>query len=358
MQVSSFDRPSGITAGTISVSCPNERMVGTGPQDLMKWSQRLVVLLGAACKALNPIKSTTSGADGAYSKPLSPAAGILRDLNRWKDDLPQHLRLEAVDSVAPSSQRPLLLLHAQFYYTMVVLTRSALLRHATLLSKNNGEQVPQIVLAVSETCANAGRQLARVICKLNSIQRFNALTWWDVFYSTTSAQTLVLDTICRMKQHGYESAMESQSLLQDLATLADRLLQNPRVPSSMRKWASVIIESTVMIEQISSLPEFRLSKEFIGISRTSNISTQQEPVPLNQSKRQDISSMSGPIQGSSSLPPMGTTHGPSEHSSVVPLEESSQYWPDFSMFEGSSNVQLQDWGWEDIETILRGGSFQ
>ncbi|EHK99347.1 hypothetical protein M7I_4813 [Glarea lozoyensis 74030] len=60
---------------------PNERIVGVAghcPQDFMKWSQRLVVLLGSACRALNPTGSGSTSAEDAYSGPLSPAAGVLR----------------------------------------------------------------------------------------------------------------------------------------------------------------------------------------------------------------------------------------------------------------------------------------
>jgi hypothetical protein len=79
MQVSSYDRPSAIAYTLSSVSFPNERIVGVAglfPQDFMKWSQRLVVFLGSACRALNPTGSGST--EDVYSGPLSSAASVLR----------------------------------------------------------------------------------------------------------------------------------------------------------------------------------------------------------------------------------------------------------------------------------------
>jgi hypothetical protein len=53
LQVSSYNRPSAIDQSVNSVGCPNERLKGGHlPQEFMKWSQKLVVVLGLACRAL------------------------------------------------------------------------------------------------------------------------------------------------------------------------------------------------------------------------------------------------------------------------------------------------------------------
>jgi len=188
MQVSSYDRPSAIPHTVSSVGYPNERIVGGNlPQDFMKWSQRLVGLLGSACRALNPGGVKSNAVEDAYNRPLSPAAGILRDLSRWKEALPSHLRLEVTDSLAPSSQRQLLLLHAQYHYIVVLISRSALLRRATVLSRNSQESLPEILITVSETCLESGRSLGRIMRKLETIDKFNPLTWWDMFYTGVSS---------------------------------------------------------------------------------------------------------------------------------------------------------------------------
>lgn len=237
MQVSSYDRPSAIEHTLCLVGCPNERIVGVAghcPQDYMKWSQSLVILLGLACRALNLAGSGIAATDDAYTKPLSPAASILRDLTRWKDELPPHLRLQIIDSLAPSSQRPLLLLHAQFHYTVILMSRSSLLRRATL-SKNDSEALSLSLLAVSETCIEAGRSLGQLLRKLETIDKFNPFTWWDVFYTVTSSLVLTLDISCSVKQQKISSSAESQVILRELASLMAKQLHHPKVPGSMKK---------------------------------------------------------------------------------------------------------------------------
>ncbi|KKZ64695.1 hypothetical protein EMCG_09405 [[Emmonsia] crescens] len=267
MQVSSYDRPSAIGDVVTSTSHPNERIIGFAghyPQDFMKWSQQLVLLLASTCKALNQAGTGIMSGEDAYRRPLSPEAGILRDLNRWKQNLPPHLRLEVTDSLAPSSQRPVLLLHAQFHYIVVLISKPALLRRATVLSKVAHEPLPQSLYTVSETCADSARALGGLLLKLEACNQFNALTWWDIFYTLISSMTLVLDILCRVKQHGSRASPDSQILLRELAGLMSRQLHNPRLPGTMRTWAVVVVELHSMTEQFGSMPQ-----SMIGSSETS-----------------------------------------------------------------------------------------
>lgn len=127
-------------------------------------------------------------------------AGVLRDLIKWQKYVPGHLRLAVADSLAPSSQRPLLLLHVQFHYTVLLMTKSTLLQRATMLSARSNEPLPDAILDISKTCIDSGRALGRLLLKLESINKFNAFTWWDVFYTVTSALILVLDVSDCVKQ--------------------------------------------------------------------------------------------------------------------------------------------------------------
>lgn len=188
MQVSSYDRPSAIAHITSNVDCPNERILGTAgyfPPDYNKWYQKLQIILGSACKALNPGGSGgTVQPEDAYNRPLSPTAAVLRELDRWKDGLPPHLRVEALSSLAPTVQRPLLLLHIEYNYILVLITRSALLRRAMIVTEDPpGQNVHQALITVSETCIDAGKALGQLLRKMDSIHRFNAVTWFDIFYT-------------------------------------------------------------------------------------------------------------------------------------------------------------------------------
>ncbi|ODH46672.1 hypothetical protein GX48_07229 [Paracoccidioides brasiliensis] len=258
MQVSSYDRPSAIGDVAISTSHPNERIIGFAghyPQDLMKWSQQLAVLLASTCKALNRAGTGIMSGEEAYSKPLSPEAGILRDLSRWKERLPQHLRLEVADSLAPSYQRPVLLLHAQFNYIVVLISKPALWRRAVLLSRDYKETFPQNLHTVSETCVDSARTLGRLMRKLEAFSQFNALTWWDIFYTLISSMVLVLDILYSVKKHGSRSSPDSQILLRELAELVTRQLQNPRMPGTMRTWAIVVTDLSSITDKFGSITQ-------------------------------------------------------------------------------------------------------
>ncbi|KAH8654626.1 fungal-specific transcription factor domain-containing protein [Tricladium varicosporioides] len=358
MQVSSYDRPSAIAHNVAAVSCPNERIVGVAghcPQDLMKWSNKLVVLLSSACRVLNPARAGASFTDDTYSKPLSPAAGILRDLERWKEALPLHLRLDVLDSLAPFSQRPLLLMHAQFYYAVVLSSRLALLRRATIMSKTVDGSSSHILLTVSESCIDSGRQLGRLMLKLESINKFNALTWWDIFYTFTASLVLVLDIICQVKQHGPHSAMESQNILRKLGALSTRQCRDPRMPGTMQKWAVIVIDVSAMADQFTSTQPNSGSAPI----QTPRLAPIRALLPSS-----DSSSMSRPLtpiagcqlpapQPSPSLPNTILTE-------VIPFDDTNmtdenipQFWAQIS-FMDDSNGQLQDWRWDDIGAILRG----
>ncbi|KAF4626966.1 hypothetical protein G7Y89_g11190 [Cudoniella acicularis] len=354
MQVSSYDRPSAIAYNVSSVSCPNERIVGVAghcPQDLMKWSNKLVVLLSSACRALKPEGPGSSSTEAAYSKPLSPAAGILRDLERWKEALPPHLRLEVLDSLAPFSQRPLLLMHAQYSYAVVLSSRLALLRRATIISREAGTS-PQVLLNISENCIESGRILGRLMLKLESINKFNALTWWDIFYTFTSALVLVLDIICQVKQHGPEPATESQHILRKLAALATRQCQDPRMPGTMQKWAVIVIDVSAMADQFTSIIPSqdavtqapKLAPIRVLLPKADCTLAPYTPAATFQGSQ---------LGSSSSLPNTILTE-------IVPFEESNmpddsvpQFWSQLS-FMDDANGQLQDWRWDDIGAVLRG----
>jgi Fungal specific transcription factor domain len=353
MQVSSYDRPSAIDHAISSTSCPNERIVGVAghcPQDLMKWSHKLVLLLGLTCKALNHAGARSSAAaEDAYSRPLSPAAGILRDLTRWKEALPAHLRLEASDSLPPSSQRPILLLHAQYYYLLVLITRSALLRRATILSRNSGEAgaLPQILLTVSKTCVDSGRSLGRIMRKMANAKKFNAFTWWDIFYTVTSALVLALDIICCVKQPTPSSTEETKKLLRELADLASEQLRDSRVPGSMRKWASVVIEVCSIVDQFTaSTPCADQNAPTLPAPQDSNIQTARED--------EEAAATSGSYAVSTNMHRNGLSTAVSSKHAAQIVEGFQPHKVQNSFVEDD---QLQDWWWNDVGAILQGNSF-
>ncbi|KAL4968163.1 transcription factor domain-containing protein [Aspergillus stella-maris] len=243
MQVSSYDRPSGISDTTSSASFPNERIVGCAayyPQGYLKHWQQLVGILGSACKAI--IAAKLEG--DYYARPLSPVSAIIREIARWKESLPLHLRLEATESLPPSSKRPVLLLHAQCSYITILVSKSALLNRAnTLMSTPKTQTISSNVPQVSETCIEAGQSLADIMRKLDDFGKFNPFTWWDTFYAMNAALVLSLDILCRSHSDTADaSCTTSRDLLDSLQSLIARHLQNPSVPGSLRAWGTIVID--------------------------------------------------------------------------------------------------------------------
>lgn len=359
IQVSSYDRPSAIADVVCSVDCPNERIVGIAghcPQDLIKSSHRLVILLGSACKSLSSSTIGSTTAEDAYARPLSPAAGIIRDLNRWKEALPLHLHLSSSSSLSPSSQRSVLLLHAQENYIAVLILRSALLRRATIVSKTDCEPVPPALIAPCRKCVESGEALGRLMLRLDSINRFNALTWWDIFYTITSAMILVLDVHYRTKQREMGSAAESQTTLRELAGLAAKHLQNPRMPGSMQKWANLVVE-------ISSIAEQLRQKTRSQEHATATAKRRSGAIPALSTEEHEASSVHhSPYshrpasQGSGFILPGGVPDLSASAQTILPVEfddmqeSGSQLWSQFTFLNDSS------WPWDDIEAMLRGDS--
>lgn len=353
MQVSSYDRPSAIEHQVSKNSTPNERILGTAaysPPDYYRWFDRLAVHLSSACRAPKHVRSNTG--DDSYVSPLSPAAGVLRDLERWKIDLPQHLREDAVDASTPAFHRPLLLLHALYNYIIIVLCRSALLARATILLKEDTDSANVALIGMADSCAGAGRALSNILLKLEALSKFDSLTWWDVWYSLAAGSVLVLDLVCQNKIG--TDASESRALLAHLAELSQRHLQNPNMPGTIAKFASLIPELHAMAESTTAAPV---------------------PPPITQPEVR--SSLAEPVQVHPTLPSQphvaafafshpNTNTGAYVFADNIP----ARYYPqaDYSAgapysnarFDRSTQMQfmdftvnnIQDWNWTDMGNLL------
>ncbi|KAF2645715.1 hypothetical protein P280DRAFT_127942 [Massarina eburnea CBS 473.64] len=251
MQVSSYDRPSAINQAGVKIGCPNERIIGMAsycPPDYCRWFNQMAVHLGSACRAPKNTKSSSS--EESYVGPLSPAAGVMRDLERWHAGLPQHLRIEALETSPPSFHRPLLLLHALYHYTVIVLCRAALLARATSLLKEGTDSTNAALTGMADSCTESGRALSRILLQLESMHKFDPITWWDIFYTLASGSILVLDLVCSNIKSGSNEVSESKILLSQLAELAQRHRRNPHMPGTIEKFASIVPELHSMADSM------------------------------------------------------------------------------------------------------------
>ncbi|KAF1845987.1 uncharacterized protein K460DRAFT_377306 [Cucurbitaria berberidis CBS 394.84] len=351
MQVSSYDRPSAIEHPASKISCPNERIIGMAsysPEDYCKWFNRMVVHLGSACRAPKTMKSNAS--EESYVGALSPAAGVLRDLERWKDSIPQHLQMDALKTSPLAFQRPLLLLHAMYHYTVTVLCRAALLARATILSKEGKDSVNPALIAMAQSCSDSGRDLGRIMLKLEAIGKFDAITWWDIWYTLASSSVLVLDFVCLDKLANTDRTTP-RILLAELAELAQRHRKNPHMPGTIEKFASIIPELYSMAGSMNNA-SFRAITPKVEIDDTPGPSR-----PPQQSTQEDLalypyhhsSSNSGAYMFANNAPGrfypeqeyIGTTYPNAR------LERTTQMqFMDFTI------NNIHDWNWGDLGSLL------
>jgi hypothetical protein len=353
MQVSSYDRPSAIEHPGSKISCLNERLIGSdlhNPPEYSQWYNRLVVHLGSACRAPKTVRANSS--DESYVGPLSPAAGVLRDMERWRDLLPQHLQMESLESNPPAFQRPILMLHGLYHYTVIVLCRSALLTRANILSREGKDAKNTALIAMADSCSDSGRSLARILLKLEGIGRFDAITWWDIWFALASSSVLVMDLVCMNKITGTDMSA-SRILLSQLADLAQRHKRNPHMPGTIQKFASIVPELQSMVNAMntSKSPVTAVSK--VEIANPTSHETSRPPpqqaqeavtYPFHQS-----STNSGAYMFADNIPgrfyPEQPYPGPAY--STARFDRNTQ----MSFMDFTIN-NIHDWNWGDLGNLL------
>ncbi|PWY80594.1 hypothetical protein BO70DRAFT_337458 [Aspergillus heteromorphus CBS 117.55] len=258
IQVSSHDRPSALEGAVCSTKPPIQRILGVGssshPPEYILWSTRLVSILGLACRTL-PAASNQVNSTG----PLSPVAGLLRDLSRWYGSLPQHLSMRVFNTIPAAFQRSVLLLHIQYHYNVFLLTRYPLLQHlATMPEESSSDPKQKEIESTAQICCESGRKSCELLLQLDQTGNFNAVTWLDVYFVYSSTLVLTLSIMRdRARQESEESSDNgSLSLLYDCAAMVSRHSGNPMMPGTMRRWVGIICDLNMLVqERLGSLQQ-------------------------------------------------------------------------------------------------------
>lgn len=331
MQVSSHDRPSAIEDALCSTKSPHERALSGGasygPPDYMYWWTRLMVLMGLVCRNLS-----NAAAVEDYAGPLSPAAGLLRDLTRWHDSLPPHLSMQVFDAQPPTFQRSVILLHIQYHYTVSLLTRSGLLYHFNHLTRKGAHaKFAQNLQPTADICSQSGRSACELLLKMDSVGKFNAVIWWDIYYAYSSTLVLALTIICDLVKGCHDASRAGLQLLHDCATMAGKYLESPMIPGTMHRWASVVCELDVMAQDF--------------LHRKQNHHPTEPDIMTANGLQQDQIAPSGIIAGSNEARNLihGMVEAASHHDRLPPsvLNEAGLSWRDIQ--------------WDDIGSMLLGG---
>jgi hypothetical protein len=227
IECSSLGRPSAIDDTDCNVGNPAEGLLDMGdyiPLSYIDAQSRLLRMLGRICKE-------QSGLEQLSSKHGELARSMAEQLERWRDDLPSHLRLDA--PCPPTHHRPIVLLHIQYYYTVTILIRPFLITKATAKGNRTADS-PQIV-CYARKCIDAGKESADLLQRLFSSGLFNAKTWWDVFFIESTSMILAMGRIVDSE----ELYMDIGNLLDSLKICMNILTQCGELSPTMQRFAKV-----------------------------------------------------------------------------------------------------------------------
>ncbi|KAK8133356.1 hypothetical protein PG984_005368 [Apiospora sp. TS-2023a] len=304
MQAASLDRPSAIDDAACNISAAIQPLVSTpGADATMEYQTRLLRMLSQACRVVRTMNNSSSAGgdsvDDTYNGPLSPAASLIRDMRRWRDNLPRELCQQAAtmetnthkqeashnSMMTARSRRTLLLMHVQYHHILCVITRNPMLTAASSLFDHNNSNaddadddrdrhysnnlgVPEggggCNAFLTDVCIAAAQDSARLLFRLDAEGLFDGVTWWDFYFLYQAAQVLVLGVMYdakrgeeEIRQHQYSTTgtgggnsrlNTSRILLHCCADLADRVARNPLVPGTIHRFAVVVGELVGLVE--------------------------------------------------------------------------------------------------------------
>ena len=134
-----------------------------------------------------------------------------------------------------------------------------------------------------------------------------------------------------------------------------KYLSHPRLPGSMRKWATIVVDVGSMAEQM-------LASNQVNSGNKTNViidSQLQELATSAASSTSTANRVAGFPGSSWDIAKAWTSPSPSVAVPYDVLPHSrdgaQQFWSQVSFMDDSSG-QAHDWSWDDIDSILRGGS--
>jgi hypothetical protein len=300
---SSLGRPSGIDDPDVEVRVPVEGLLdgGTGAgEQFAEASLKLQYILASARRLTfkRPRKADRNGStfQNGHSASAPTVECILKGLEDWRNNLPFHLRLPIIDSTTtnsavldaetqpfelvrlslsrqtPRQLRALILLHIQYHYIIMLVSRSALLveiasssasatgRHR--IDVDNTDTLPdssQNPISSSSTLASrsvsAAAQIASLTLLLQSFSLLNGTSGFDIFYAYSSAMVLLLRTLWAKHHHRLTEADEESERKKALRALEANLreaVEKANKSKTMERFAAVMKKFGAVVSSINS----------------------------------------------------------------------------------------------------------
>ncbi|KAJ5203712.1 uncharacterized protein N7498_004591 [Penicillium cinerascens] len=289
---SSLGRPSGFyDFEDVEIVPPREGVLDSGQDEddeVMKLSLRLQAILAKARVSLAvktlAVTNERSNIDGLARQEQS-SRETLGILKAWRGDLAAHhmlnipligetddplcqdieemprMSLQDLKAMMGWQSRPplrvALVLHLQYRYIAVLVTRSSLLRyvasaqrgesdHAALLNRNEARTDPYIGSAgerLSDICVTHAVQLCRLILLADSFGLVNGISAMDVFYAYCGVMVLILRSlrISSSASHYHDQREAHLQLeLRKLIAQTREVLMRVNKCSTMKRFARVV----------------------------------------------------------------------------------------------------------------------
>lgn len=238
---SSLGRPSGISDPEVEFTAPNEALLDGGiSKDLPDADLRLQNILVLAKRVVGSRKRQANkrhphGHIEHSSSQLeqNTPQEILGKLDKWKSTLSSHLQLpeiwvaadygndsgislaqlhQSLGRSSPRLLRAMVLLHMQYHYITLLVTRPALLLNASSgISKEtdrrgDSQSGPSLV----ENSFASAIQIALLVSLLDKCSLLNGVTGLDIYYAYSAAMVLLLRTLSlhrSTEEHEHDAAL-------------------------------------------------------------------------------------------------------------------------------------------------------
>ncbi|KAJ9612044.1 hypothetical protein H2200_003639 [Cladophialophora chaetospira] len=266
---SSLGRPSGLNEFDVDVKAPRDGFLDDVTGQTSQYTiagSSLQMILGQTRIAIARLKDNLDG-DIATSNSATPSPDveILHKLQQWKRTLPAHLNIPTIvdlngtslpsvhgsDTSSPETlsardlklslsrqtatqMRALILLHIQYHYVAVLVTRPTLLwQISSMRSRSTSRRASQAAgsyhdarkndsrgetrAKIAETCEFHAAQLAALTVFLHENQLLNGVSALDVFYAYSAGLVLILGFLkdVDLSRHSHGSELSHQEVLDD-----------------------------------------------------------------------------------------------------------------------------------------------
>lgn len=302
---SSLGRPSGISDPEVEVTAPNEALLDGGiSKDLPDADLRLQNILVLAKRVVGSRKRQANkrhphGHIEHSSSQLeqNTPQDILDKLDKWMNTLSNHLQLpeiwiaadygnesgislaqlhQSLSRSSPRFLRALVLLHMQYHYITLLVTRPALLLNASSgISKEtdrhgDSQSGPSLV----ENSFASAIQIALLVLLLDKCSLLNGVIGLDIYYAYSAAMALLLRTL---SLHRSTEEHEHKAALVDLVNKLRATVAKTKKSKTMDRFAGVMTKFANVVDNI------RAERRSDGRSKqmSSRIASTASSAPMN-----------------------------------------------------------------------------